>query len=100
MRATEIIRGMLDKIDGVETQQPVQSTVAYSDRDVKRFKQIVDLADQGETTPYSNTPNEQYADISAVTHDAGAINVNGTKEPEDLRGNSFRLYPSKDREQK
>lgn len=97
MKITELIRGMLDVIDGVETQ-PEQPTTAYSDRDVKRFKQIVDLADQGQETEYSNTPKEQYADIAAVTQDAGAENMNGTKEQEDLRGTTFRLYPSKDRE--
>lgn len=68
---------------------------AYSENDAKRFKQIVDLADQGVSTEYANTPKEQYADIAAVTVDAGAVNMNGTKEPEDLRGNSFKIYPDK-----
>jgi len=98
MRITDLIRNTLDVIDGVEVQPAPQEVSAYSDTDVKRFKQIVDLADQGDhSTEYSNTPKEQYADIAAVTHDAGAENMNGTKEPEDLRGNSFRIYPSKDR---
>ena len=101
MRVQEIIRNMLDMIDGVEIQQPDISINNYSDRDVKRFKQIVDLADRGEETEYSNTPKEQYADITSVTVDAGADGgISGTKEPEDIRGNSFRIYPSQDRESK
>lgn len=101
MKITELIRGMLDVIDGVDTQPEEQPAAAYSDRDVKRFKQIVDLADQGQPTEYSNTPKEQYADIASVTVDAGADGgINGTKEQEDLRGTTFRLYPSQDRENK
>ena len=97
MRITDLIRNTLDVIDGVEVQPAPQEVSAYSDTDVKRFKQIVDLADNGTPTEYSNTPNEQYSDIAAVTVDAGAENMNGTKEPEDLRGNSFKIYPDKDR---
>ena len=93
MRAAEIIRGILDMIDGQAPQQEEQAPQAYSDRDVKRFKQIVDLADQGEPTEYSNTPREQYSDIAAVTVDAGAENMNGTKHPADIRGEHPSLYP-------
>jgi len=97
MRVSEIIRTILDVIDQAEQQeqpeQPVEQ-LGYTDDDIKRFQQIAGLKGSGE---YSTTPNEQYADISAVTDQAGAINVNGTKEPEDIRGNSFQIYPPKDR---
>jgi hypothetical protein len=66
----------------------------YNDNDIKRFRQIVDLASQD---TISTRPTEQYADINSVTHNAGADGWQGTKEPEDIRGNSFRIYPSKDR---
>ena len=94
MRVQEIIRGILDMIDGVESHQPVQPVedMGYSDADIKRFKQIVDLAAADETAEYANEPNEQYADIDAVTDDAGADGMNGTKHPDDLRGNSFKIY--------
>ena len=70
------------------------SKEGYGDHDIKRFKQIVDLANQD---TISTQPQEQYAGIDAVTVDAGADQWQGTKEPEDIRGNSFRIYPSKDR---
>ena len=70
------------------------SKEGYSDHDIKRFKQIVDLANQD---TISTQPQEQYAGIDAVTVDAGADQWQGTKEPEDIRGNSFRIYPSKGR---
>ena len=93
MRATEIIRSLLDVIDGQSSQQVEEPNEAYSDKDIKRFKQIVDLADSGTTTEYSNTPKEQYADIDAVTQDAGADSWQGTKDPADIRGEHPSIYP-------
>lgn len=75
-------------------KQADEDAAGYGHSDIKRFRQIVDLASQSQPT---TQPNEQYASIDAVTVDAGADGYTGTKEPEDLRGNSFRLYPSKDR---
>ena len=97
MRVQEIIRGILDMIDGVESHQPVQPVedMGYSDADIKRFKQIVDLAAADETAEYANEPNEQYADIDAVTVDAGADGMNGTKDPADVRGEHPSLYPGR-----
>jgi hypothetical protein len=93
MKVTELIRGILDMIDGEQLplEQSVEATLNYSDTDVKRFKQIVDLADQGEPTEYSNTPKEEYASIESVTSAAGG-GMNGAKDPADIRGNSFRIY--------
>ena len=61
----------------------------YGNDDIKRFRQIVDLANQ-ETV--STQPQEQYAGIEAVTTDAGADQWQGTKEPEDIRGTTTRIY--------
>ena len=74
--------------------KPAEEDMGYGHSDIKRFRQIVDLANQ-ETI--STQPQEQYAGIEAVTTNAGADQWQGTKEPEDIRGNSFRIYPSKDR---
>jgi hypothetical protein len=63
----------------------------YAPDDIRRFKQIVDLADSGEPTEYTNTPKEEYAGIDAVTTGAGG-GMNGAKHPDDLRGNSFKIY--------
>lgn len=95
MRATEIIRGVLDIIDGRASAQPDDTVedAAYTDNDLKRFRQIVDLAAEPVHTEYSNQPNEQYADIDAVTVDAGSDSWQGTKDPADIRGEHPSLYP-------
>lgn len=59
--------------------------------DIRRFRQIVDLADTGKITDYSNTPKEEYADVSSVTTAAGG-GVHSPKHPADIRGNSFSIY--------
>jgi len=97
MRVTEIIRGILDIIDGVERAQPddSQEERAYHDRDIKRFRQIVDLADTEASTGYRNEPQEQYADIDSVTVNAGSDSWQGTKHPADIRGEHPSLYPGR-----
>lgn len=62
----------------------------YND-DIRRFRQIVDLADQGEPTEYSNTPREEYAGVDAVTTAAGG-GPNKPKHIDDIRGDSFRVH--------
>jgi hypothetical protein len=92
MRIQEIIRQVLDIIDQAEAQgaeQPVED-MGYTDADIKRFKQIAGLTTSGE---YSTEPNEQYADIDAVTVDAGSDSWQGTKHPADIRGEHPSLYP-------
>lgn len=63
----------------------------YAPDDIRRFKQIVDLADSGEQTEYSNTPKEEYAGPDAVTDAAGGGWMN-PKHTKDIRGNSLRVY--------
>jgi hypothetical protein len=102
MRVQEIIRGILDLLDSAEKQEDFPKEIAqpqvddisdedfYND-DVRRFRQIVDLADQGEPTQYSNTPKEEYAGLDAVTTAAGG-GPNKPKHVDDIRGNSFRIH--------
>ena len=97
MRVQEIIRSILDMIDNAETtaatprpDEEVPNEQFYDD-DVRRFRQIVDLADQGQETEYSNTPKEEYAGIEAVTTAAGG-GPNKPKHQDDIRGNSFRVH--------
>jgi hypothetical protein len=84
---------VLDLIDQVEqqssTEQPVED-LGYTDADIKRFQQIAGLTG---TSGYSTTPNEQYADVEAVTNQAGADSWQGTKDPADIRGEHPSLYP-------
>ena len=63
----------------------------FAPDDIRRFKQIVDLADQGQPTEYTNTPKEEYAAPEAVAGDAGGGWMN-PKHPDDIRGNSFKIY--------
>jgi len=91
MRVAEIIRQVLDAIDSIENEQPEQPVekMGYDERDIKRFKQIAGLTTDKQ---YSTTPNEQYADVNAVTVDAGSDQWQGTKDPADIRGTTTRIY--------
>lgn len=63
----------------------------YAPDSIRRFRQIVDLAYDGESTEYSNTPKEEYAGIDSVTTAAGG----GWMEPKhtkDIRGTTTRIY--------
>ena len=108
MRATEIIRGLLDLIDGVEAAQqpdsecscggdcgcgnddPTVMAVATTDDELRRFKQILGLQDTN-NDEYANSPDERIAPVGSVTVDAGG-GVNGPKHPADIRGEHGRLY--------
>ena len=71
--------------------EPAAEEEGYAPDDIRRFRQIVDLADSGEPTEYSNTPKEEYAAPEAVTSAAGGGWMN-PKHPDDIRGNSFKIY--------
>ena len=75
----------------MQKQGDTASKEEYAPDDIRRFKQIVDLADSGEPTEYTNTPKEEYAGLDAVTTAAGG-GANATKHTKDIRGNSFRIY--------
>jgi len=106
MKATEIIRNILDIIDNIEcSQQPPEptvveiepvataqmTTVAPAD-DMNHFKQIVDVVSKGIGGTYGNSPNEHYSDVDSVTVDAGG-GVNGPKHPHDIRVKDPSAYP-------
>lgn len=98
MRATDIIRNVLDVIDGIDTPQEeptVDATVTITAAPIEnRFKQIVDLISaERAPTELANSPQEQYADIDAVTVNAGG-GVNGPKHPTDLRIKDPTPYPT------
>jgi hypothetical protein len=101
MRATEIIRDLLDiieRIDG-ESQEEIaviqpataNATVATG-VDQNRFKQIVDLLTQ-QRQMYANSPAEVVASVDSVTVHAGG-GLNGPKNPADMRADSVPLYPN------
>ncbi len=82
-----------DKIVGFMQSQgkPAQEDGQHAPDEMRRLRQIVDLADSGEPTDYSNTPKEEYAGIDAVTNAAGGGWME-PKHPDDIRGNSFKIY--------
>lgn len=93
MRATEIIRNLLDIIDGIDQEEDkgIEANVEIQGGtdELRRFKHIVDLVTD---KSYSTAPDPKVLPIAAVTTDAGG-GVNGPKHPRDLRGNSFPIYP-------
>lgn len=106
MRANEIIRGLLDLLDGIDgpEEQVVSEPIAiiaepeqeYEHDDVRRFKQIIDILDNptdGTNSPFSNAPNEVVADVESVTTAAGG-GVNNPKHPSDQRVQHPSLYPA------
>lgn len=105
MRATEIIRDLLDLIDKVAdtadsstvSVSPNDSSVADSVTgiDTNRFKHIYAMLDAEKSAPpmYTNSPNAVVADIAAVTTDAGGGWM-GPKNPADLKADSITLYPN------
>lgn len=93
MKATDIIRNILDLIDGIDDPQPVATAEIIASApagDVNHFKQIIDLVSQG--SQYSTVPDEHYADIDSVTVDAGG-GINGPKQPHDIRVKDPSAYP-------
>ena len=90
MRATDVVRQVLDLIDEIDSAPDAQIDGEVTvqrvggDDDASRFRQIFDLLDKGEVLPTANTPNEKYTDVDAVTTLAGG-GVNGPKHPADIR---------------
>lgn len=102
MRATDIIRNLLDTIDNIESADNTTSSCGCDDHDdtimvasndddeLRRFKQILGLVDS-DLADYANSPDERITDVDSVTVAAGG-GVNGPKHPADIRGEHGRLY--------
>ena len=106
MRIQDIIRSMIDMIDGVQQPEEQSTTViiakpepedasplTHAGDDINRWRQIVDLASGEDCRDMGNAPNEKYAGIEAVTGHAGG-GVNGPKDPSDIRGEHPSMYPA------
>ena len=94
MRATEIIRGVLDLIDQVEcAQQPQEMpTDPVGGAFAQLFAQMT--TSRQEPQGYDNSPNPQIQGIEAVTTAAGLGGTNGPKNPADIRTNAPSMYPT------
>ena len=95
MRATDIVRQVLDLLDAVEGQHDLkpeaQIDLDQNDEPDDRFKSILAMLDSDSFGPLANSPNEVVADIDAVTTDAGG-GLNGPKHPDDIRVKDPRGY--------
>jgi len=96
MRATDIVRQVLDLLDQVEGQHDlkpeVKIDVQQNNEPENRFKSILAMLDSESFGPLANSPNEVVADVDAVTVDAGG-GVNGPKHPHDIRTAHSSMYP-------
>jgi hypothetical protein len=105
MRATDIIRGVLDLIDQIDCdpKEPVAAVLPNPEIqtgvDTNRFDQIIDLLTADYHQMYDNSPAEVVAGIDSVTTKAGG-GWNGPKNPADLRSNSLSLFPGYQAESK
>ena len=77
----------------MQKQGDTASKEEYAPDDIRRFKQIVDLANT-QQTEYPNTPKEEYASIESVTSAAGG-GMQTPKHPADIRGEHPSLYPGR-----
>lgn len=110
MIISDIIRSLLTKLDTIQQPEPTATIViaheptgklsplsmaggSEDDEELARMKQIAGLLPVDANTEYANEPQEMYADVDAVTKDAGG-GVNGPKHPSDLRGDHVSLYPN------
>lgn len=100
MRATDIVRQVLDLLDQVEGQHDIEPGVIPDDDAcgaeqgepiAGRFKQIFAMLDAPSAGPLANSPNEVVADVDAVTTLAGG-GLNGPKDPADIRVKDPRGY--------
>jgi hypothetical protein len=99
MRATDIVRDVLDLLDRIECQKPqgqeqpdLLVTPNADGELVSRFKQIHQiLASKDAPTEYTNSPNEVVTDVESVTTDVGG-GPNGIKHPDDIRVKDPRGY--------
>ena len=99
MRATDIVRQVLDLLDQVEGQHDIEPEAMPDDTCgseqgepiAGRFKQIFAMLDNPSEGPLANSPNEVVADIDSVTTLAGG-GVNGPTHVDDIRVKDPRGY--------
>ena len=94
MRATDLIRSVLDLIDQIEQQPGEIETNGIEQSlgdEARRMQQIAGLTNN-EPKCLANQPAEAYADVAAVTVNAGG-GPNKPKNPADIRSDSVSMYP-------
>lgn len=93
MKVTDIIRGVLDLIDGAENPQPEPVVAVAIDTDVDQelsdMQQLAGIL--GVEPEYANEPNEIVAPVTA-SFPAGD-DVHQSKNPADIRSDSLSMFP-------
>ncbi len=86
MRATDVVRQVLDLLDAMDSDDTVNAdvTVVQNAEPDNRFRQILAMLNSESFGNYANTPNEIVSDVDSVTTLAGG-GVNGPKDPKDIR---------------
>ena len=92
MRATEIIRGVLDLIDQLECNQQPTTVDPVGGVFAQLFAQMTEPG--AEPHGYANSPDTHVQGIEAVTTAAGLGGLNGAKNPADIRSDSVSMYPN------
>ena len=96
MRATDIVRQVLDLLDQVEGPHDIEPTcqvdVHQNDEPDNRFRQVLAMLDADSFGPLANSPNPVVAPVEAVTTLAGG-GLNGPKHPHDIRVKDPSMYP-------
>ena len=101
MRATDIVRqvlDLLDQVDGLHDIEPseeptCQVDVHQNDEPDNRFRQVLAMLDADSFGPLANSPNPVVAPVEAVTTLAGG-GLNGPKHPHDIRVKDPSMYPN------
>jgi hypothetical protein len=110
MNISDIIRGLLTKLDTIHQPEPAATIVITQEpegelsplsmaggsddnEELARMKQIAGLLPVDVDTEYANEPQEMYADVDAVTVDAGGGWM-APKHPSDIRGEHPSMYPA------
>jgi hypothetical protein len=106
MRATEIIRNMLDLFDNpsppcdqepkttIIVARPVTTNPVQDDTEtMARYRQIVDLLpDHNDDKTFVNSIDEKYADIESVL--TSGTDLQKSKNPADIRTDAVSMYPN------
>jgi hypothetical protein len=94
MRASDIIRGVLDLIDQIDCVQQQDQPITQEPPMVGSFKDIFSKLEGSTASVYDNSPEVHIQGVSAVTTDAGLGGLNGPKNPADIRSDSVSMYPN------
>ncbi len=89
MRATDIIRGVLDLIDQVDCAQQETTPMPVTGSFAEIFATL-----SAEKQGYDNSPNPHVQGIDSVTTNAGLGGTNGPKNPADIRADSVSMFPA------